>query len=137
MLHKVRGCCKPAKWALGQSHRNLAISSQCKSSDGLTLIELPVEKSNIGKISYKKTVYYLPLSKIKKGHINVVENHWGSTCSLSRNIPPPSPPLFTFLIIDSIEKKMIMIVRMKWKVGLVSNQFLTLTWTEKAKKLHT
>ena len=67
MLHKGRECCKPAKWALGQSHRNLAISSQYKSSDGLTLIELPVEKSNTGKISYKKTVYYLPLSKIKKG----------------------------------------------------------------------
>ena len=59
-----RARCKPIKWDLGQSPRNLAIFG-----DGLKLIELPNENWNIGKISSKKAAYHLPISKRKKGKL--------------------------------------------------------------------
>lgn len=65
------GHCKPTKWGLGWSSRVFTIFSHY-----LILRELPVERSNIGKISPNKTTHHLPLSKWKKGHIKVAESYW-------------------------------------------------------------
>ena len=46
-------------------------------SDGLEFIVLLVEKTNIGKISFKETFYHLPLSKRKKKDINVAKSYYG------------------------------------------------------------
>ena len=53
------------------------------------MIELQVEKLNIGKISSNKTVHYLHLSKTKKEHINVAENYWRATCSFPHKLQWP------------------------------------------------
>ena len=50
-----RRCCKRTKWGLGQSNSSFALFVHYSTPDGLKLIKLPAEKSDIGNISSNKT----------------------------------------------------------------------------------
>ena len=76
---------------LEQSPRSFAIVGHYSTLDGLKMTGLPVEKANTGKISSKKTVHHLPLSKRSK-QINVAESYWGVTSLLC----PPVPTALLF-----------------------------------------
>lgn len=66
--------CKPTKSGLGKVPEALQFLVITAHPDGLKLIELPVEKTDIGKISPNKTVHHLALSKREKGDTNVAES---------------------------------------------------------------
>ena len=69
----VGGAVKPPRGVWGEAPRvkSFAIFGHYSIPNGLKLIKLPAEKSNIGKISSNNTIHHLPLSKTKKRHINV------------------------------------------------------------------
>ena len=84
-FHIIRRHYKSTKWCRAKPYQ-FAIFGYYSTPDSLKLIELRVNKSNIGNISFNKTVLCLLLSKRKKGrHIIVAE--------LSPSPNPPSVPV--------------------------------------------